>query len=254
MLVVELKSGNGDAKSRFIYADKILTPNSRSFTIQNNPIPALNSPSLNTALHPASGQGIYWGLLAGPQFSQVKRQGITKTGLNLGIVAGYRFNDQVAIESGIFYSSRHYYSDGKYFTMSKPDPTMPSNMTLMNIHGTSEVVEFPVKIRLDLAGSGRNRVFGTAGVNSFILTSEKNNYHAMVNGTPEDMARSYHKNSHYAAAGLLFSAGFEHQVLNGHLLRIEPYLQIPLKGIGVGAMPVSSTGIHIGFTRLKRNQ
>ena len=55
----------------------------------------------------------------------------------------------------------------------------------------------------------------------------------------------------YLGAEVNISAGYQH-TLNAHTdIRIEPYLQIPLKGVGVGAMPVMSTGIHIILSHKK---
>lgn len=193
--------------------------------------------------------GFYWGVLAGPQLNEVKQQGMTKTGLSIGIPVGYRLNNLVSVESGIFYSTKYYYSDGKYFNMSKPDPGMPSNMTVMDLEGKSNVLEIPLKFKLDVLNKQRNSFFVTSGFSSYLMTKENNNYHAMVNGTPEYMVRTYKETNYYTAASLEFSTGIEHLLSNKKSsIRIEPYLQIPLKGIGVGAMPVTSAGIHIGIT------
>ena len=41
--------------------------------------------------------------------------------------------------------------------------------------------------------------------------------------------------------------GYEWKAGNGLNLRVNPYLQIPLKTIGMGSMPVVSTGIYLGL-------
>ena len=32
-------------------------------------------------------------------------------------------------------------------------------------------------------------------------------------------------------------------------LRIEPYVKLPLNGLGLGSLPLRSTGIYLGITR-----
>ena len=92
-------------------------------------------------------------------------------------------------------------------------------------------------------------IFSSAGISSYLLTSEKNDYLTLVNGTEQSMAGSYKKACRYFAATFDLSIGYEHTLGTTTRLRIEPYLQIPLKGIGVGSMPVKSAGLHIGLLR-----
>lgn len=205
----------------------------------------------NSGFSERKDHGFYWGVLAGPQFSEVKNQGMTKTGFEIGIPIGYRLNKTFSIESGVFHATKYYFSDGKYFAMSKPDPSMPANMVMMDIEGKSNVLEIPLKVKVDVLNKNKSKVFATTGINSYLLTKENNNYHIMVNGTPEYMVKTYKTMSHYTAASLLFSAGYERKFFKQQTIRIEPYVQIPLKGIGVGAMPVTSAGLHIGITTSK---
>jgi hypothetical protein len=179
--------------------------------------------------------------------SEVKSQGINKTGFDIGLLAGYRFSRKISLETGLLFATKYYYSDGKYFDM-KPDPSMPPNMTLMSLKGNSKIVEIPIKVRYDFINNGKSNVFSSAGINSYVLARENNNYHTMVNGNPQDMDKSYKDVTNYTAATFYFSAGYEHRILKRNKIRIEPYLQIPLKGIGVGKMPVTSTGLHLGIT------
>jgi hypothetical protein len=32
-------------------------------------------------------------------------------------------------------------------------------------------------------------------------------------------------------------------------LRIEPYIKLPVNGVGIGSMPLRSTGVYLGITR-----
>ena len=47
---------------------------------------------------------------------------------------------------------------------------------------------------------------------------------------------------------LQLNVGYEINFKNRGSLRLEPYAKLPLKGIGIGELPLSSTGINIGFT------
>lgn len=44
------------------------------------------------------------------------------------------------------------------------------------------------------------------------------------------------------------SAGYEFAVNGKTKIRIEPYVKMPLQGIGIGSLPISSTGLYLGIT------
>ena len=66
------------------------------------------------------------------------------------------------------------------------------------------------------------------------------------------MTGSYKNVTKYFAATVDISAGYENKIGKFTSMRIEPYLQIPLKGIGVGSMPVMSAGLHVSIIKFIR--
>ena len=243
----EYKTKKRDISPVFSLRKELQKINIPRQTVMTRRLPAVNKNDIALQNAIPQNRGIYWGFTAGPQLNEVKNQGMNKTGFDLGLLAGYRFNKNISLETGFLFATKYYYSDGKYFKMA-PDPSMPPNMTLMSLKGNSKIIEVPVKFKYDFINNGRNNLFSSAGITSYLLTKETNNYHAMVNGSPQDMDKSYNDVTNYTAATFYFSAGFEHRILKRNKIRIEPYLQIPLKGIGVGKMPVTSAGLHLGIT------
>ncbi len=53
------------------------------------------------------------------------------------------------------------------------------------------------------------------------------------------------KGKPYLAGALNVSAGYTFRLQKKSDIRIEPYVQIPFKGTGVGSMRVMTTGIHL---------
>ena len=187
----------------------------------------------------------YAGIFAGPQFSEVKGQGFSKLGLSGGLVAGMRITKKLAVETGLFVSQKKYFSSGQYFNMKTVAASMSAGMRVVSLTGKSTVLEIPVKIKYDFIKTNKGNAFGTTGISSYILAKEKNNYLAEVNGSQQKINSDYLNNGKYLAAALNISAGYEYKTKQT-IIRVEPYIQIPLKGIGVGSMPVMSTGVHVG--------
>ena len=124
---------------------------------------------------------------------------------------------------------------------------MPPNMTLLSMNGSITVFEIPVRIKYDFAGGLHSNWFVSSGVSSFLVIRENNDYRTMVNGAPQNFTGHYPGHAGYIPAAADFSIGYEWYITQKTMLRIEPYWQIPLKGIGMGSMQVMTTGIGIGI-------
>lgn len=190
-------------------------------------------------------KGFYFGIAAGPSFSEVKSQGLKKAGIDVGVLAGYQLSNNFSAETGVLFSKKYYYSDGKYFNMSK----MPANMQVESLEGSSAVFEIPVKMRYRVTTGNKNYLSFSAGLSSFILTKEKNDYRLLVSGVQQNMISIYKATHSYINASVNLSVGYERKISKYSSVRIEPYLKIPLKGIGIGSMHVMSTGLQIAVTR-----
>lgn len=202
---------------------------------------------------PANGPaGLYVGAVAGPLFNEVKNQGLKKTGFSLGLIAGYRLKNRISFEAGLLFAKKPYYSAGKFFNLDKIGGSMPQGMQILSLEGCNYAWEVPVKVKYDFFQRGNGSFFSSAGITSYIMTNEKNDYLVNVNGVQQTMVSSYANKSRSFAATLDISAGYEHKIGRGKYLRIEPYIQLPLKGMGVGAMQMTSTGLRVGVARFRK--
>ncbi len=193
--------------------------------------------------------GLYYGLVAGPAMNAIEDQKMEKPGFDLGLIAGYRFSKKLSIETGILYSQKFYTTAGKYFNMKKIGSTMPAGMEVKQVQGSSRVIEIPLHFQYSLLNNSKNRFYSSAGFSSYLMTSESNKYFARLNGVDEKLYGLYKKNRGYFASTLDLSIGFEQKFGKKNNIRLEPYIQIPFRGMGVGSLQIMSTGLHIGITR-----
>jgi hypothetical protein len=191
----------------------------------------------------------YYGITAGTDFNSIKAQGSIKSGWNIGFVGGYYFNKKISIETGLRFSQKYYSTMGDYFSTKVIGPAMPAAMKIMEVDGFSKIIEIPVALRYDFIQNYKGSFFTSAGFSSYILTKEDNEYHTYMNGAEEMMYGTYKNNKQYFAASVDFGMGYSRKLGNRSYIRIQPYVQIPLKGIGVGDLQIMSTGLRIGLTR-----
>ena len=190
----------------------------------------------------------YLEMLVGPECNQIKNQGFSTAGLCGGIVVGMFLNKNLSLETGALVSQKKYYSKGTYFSMTELASSMPAGMELLSLQGKTTVVEIPINLKYNLIKKNKSIFFGTAGLSSYLLTNENNQYLAMVNGNEEKLTGNYSKYQKYFMASLNFGVGYEYKITKKISLRLDPYLQIPIKGMGIGSMPVTSAGIHLGIS------
>ncbi|MBK8610770.1 MAG: PorT family protein [Chitinophagaceae bacterium] len=189
---------------------------------------------------------VYYGVSAGVELNQVKNQGMTKAGINASALVGLQISKKISVETGVQLSQKKYYTAGKHFNAKADD--MPSNMTINSLEGTSTLIEIPVSVKYNFNKKDKG-FYGKAGVSSYIMTKEANTYKAVVSGQAQEFNGIYKNTKGYAAAEVRISAGYQRPVGKKLNIRAEPYIQIPLKGIGVGALPVTSTGLQFVLTR-----
>ena len=105
----------------------------------------------------------------------------------------------------------------------------------------------PVNIRYDLVAAKRNYAFVSAGLSSYFMQQEDYDFHYTTNsGYYSSRYRSYEVSDQYWFSVLNLSAGYERMLTRRLSLQVEPYMKLPLNGIGFGNMDLSSYGVFFG--------
>ncbi len=110
----------------------------------------------------AVSSGLYFGLFGGPNWNTIKFQTVEQTGVDIGILVGYRFNKRIAVESGFILDKSYYYSKGEYFNPSKSG--FPSNEEIKDVTGNCVMFEIPITFRYDFSIGKNHGFFANAGL------------------------------------------------------------------------------------------
>ncbi len=194
-------------------------------------------------------KGFYYGFTAGLHTSAIKKGSFQKPATDGGLLTGFRFSNRISVETGVLLSSKNYETQGENFNMDIMQSSLPSGMKITYVKGAAKMIEIPVHLRYDVIVKEKHRVYSTAGVSSNLLHKEENDYSTMVNGSEGKMKGSYGSVHRYLAATADFSLGYEMNIHSKNNFRIEPYVQLPLRGMGVGLINVKSTGLRVTLTR-----
>ena len=218
-------------------------PSAKDPVVQAQTGPKSDKPAKVSAVRE---RGIYLGLMAGPDFSTVKFQPVKNTGYSIGLIAGYRFGKHLSLETGIFWDKKQYYSEGKYFNTSKTN--IPNTVSIKDLDGSCNMFEIPVSIRYDFAFNHKGRFFITSGLSAYFMKKEGYSYNAESYGNTWSQNVSYNNSGNNLFSIIQFSAGYEYKWRKIGQIRIEPYMKIPLAGVGIGNLPIASAGLHLGIT------
>ena len=192
---------------------------------------------------------LYAGLIVAPDLSTVKMQSIKGVGTTYGVLLGYAFNKHWSIESGAYLDRKRYYTDGEYFNTK--GVRLPAYAKLDNVDGTCYMWEIPLNIRYNFNPGAKTSWFATAGFSTYLMTHENYTYayQWMNSSTVKDSTWNLKRPSQYPFSIINLSAGFEQRLGKIGNLRVEPYVRIPLTGMGTGKLPIMSAGVNIGITR-----
>lgn len=188
----------------------------------------------------------YIAALAGPDWSRVKTQRF-ETGYGTGLMLGYAVRRNWAVEAGVLWDKKVYNATGDQFKADKM--YLPPHSQLLQVNGYCRMFEIPVAVRYNWKQSTEALFFATAGAASYLMQQEDYAYTYKRYDTYYSGHKVYKDASRNWFATAALSVGYERRLGARTGLRIEPYARLPLRGVGIGSLPLASTGVFVGIVQ-----
>lgn len=181
-------------------------------------------------------------LSAGPDVSSVGLGNFGRMLITYGAGVGYKISDKFTLRTGI-YSARKLYSASPY-DYHPPDQFWQYYTSLRKVNADCRVLEFPLSLSYNIKSNEKRTWFGSLGISSYIMKRESYDYiYKNSWGTMSSWKTTIrNKNEHYFSV-LGLSAGYQKRINNTLSFTAEPYLKIPLTGVGYGKVKLASAGI-----------
>ena len=193
---------------------------------------------------------IYFNLLGGPDASRVKTENVKNIGFSLGAGLGYDINKHLAVEAAALYSDKHYKSAYKDFNNSKTN--WSSYDIIQELQGECKMIEIPVTLRYNIGTTRGHRFFAAAGLSSYIMKKESYTYDYTYTTYPGarvyNTSKSYSNSSKNWLSVLQLSAGWQKNIGKKISVRLQPYYNVPLSGVGIGSLHISGAGVLAGLS------
>jgi hypothetical protein len=191
-------------------------------------------------------KGLHIGVVAAPDMSNVKFSNTDKIGFNVGVQLEYRLSQRWSLTTGMLYTKKNYTARGKDF--NAPKGTWLDNVTLNEVEGSCFMFDIPLNVRYDLNSGSNHRYFVSMGLSTYFMKKENYDYYYQYsNGSASSRYRTYPSSDRYWFSILNLSAGFEKKLSSRFSLQAEPYLKIPLKGVGYGNIQLNSYGVYFSL-------
>lgn len=178
----------------------------------------------------------------GPDVSAVNIGDIGKINPVYGAGMRYNIGKRWTLRTGFYVEKKVY--DAKPANYHPPAGFWNYYPDLNYIDANCKVYEVPLIINYNFSRASSHFWFASAGISSYFMKKEKYYY------TPKDASVRYpydsytvnNKNQHYFSSVRL-SAGYERKFNNSISVIAEPYINLPLAGVGYGKVELYSTGI-----------
>ncbi|SFV30170.1 hypothetical protein [Thermoflavifilum thermophilum] len=183
-----------------------------------------------------------FGILTGPSWAKLPEASARYSSFAAGWMLGLQLIPRLHLETGMILSQADYNGTIENYHM----PLTPNEReNIKAIQAACKITDVPLNLQWDIFSTPRQRIFLGAGVSSYFMRKEdyRYTYKRYVPGYPWHVTLE-NVNTHYFAVGNL-SAGFEQSIDSRFSLQAEPYLKLPLSGIGYGQVKLQSFGIWL---------
>lgn len=219
-------------------------PLTKANEVANNPQQAQN-PSATKAGPKKERQngmnGLSFFVATGPDVSKAQNSKAGKVTMSWGFGVAYSLN-RFTLKTGVFSASKKYWAGPEDYKLSY---TPPPSLKFMGADANCRVIEIPVKLSYNFAVKDRSNWFAGAGLSSYLMKREDYVYEYKSNTNGNSYYHSYetkNENKHYFSV-LNLSGGYSYQLNKTFSVSAEPYLEVPLTGIGAGKVHLNSGGL-----------
>ncbi|MBI1343743.1 MAG: hypothetical protein GC171_12475 [Terrimonas sp.] len=212
---------------------------------QDMAIPVLDK-QMNIARKKRFIANISLGLSAGPDISAV---GINagKTEIVRGAGLGLSLSKRVSLRTGFYTAQKVYTAAGSDYKGSPAFMNYYPN--LKSVDANCKVYEIPLLLNYSFGQKRSHGWFLSTGLSSLIMKKETYNYYYKPNYSPDYIyyKKTFNNKNKHILSTLALSGGYQVQLNSSLSFVAEPYLRIPLTGIGEGKLHLNSAGMLFTF-------
>lgn len=195
---------------------------------------------------PARLTGLSLRLLVSPDLTAIGLHNFVRPGTNIGLLVEYQLTPRWSVQAGIMRSIKVYEASPDAYGKSVIGTWA---VQPLSVYGRCNMLDIPINLRYDLAvrprrvGGLANRWFVSGGVTTYVMLQEDYTYTYTNPADPRIRYRQWSTHTgQYEFSQLNLSVGYERSLSRRLSWQAEPFLKIPLKGVGYYKLDLLSTG------------
>jgi len=182
-----------------------------------------------------------------PDFSSVNSLAGDKPGSTIGVTLDYHFANRWYLSTGLLLDRKNYAAREQDYHVPYDFYRLNDIHNLNFVKGSFNMLEIPLNLRYDFSVTGNTLFFASAGVSSYLLTTENTNYYINMFGREICRSFNYSDMNNYLCSSINLSLGVETGISNSLSLLIAPYVKLPSRKIGFGQVQMNSVGINFAL-------
>ncbi|MGF7073387.1 hypothetical protein [Mucilaginibacter sp. 3215] len=168
-----------------------------------------------------------------------------KVGSNYGLLLSFGATKKLTITSGVVYSSKPYSTSFANYNTTynfKHDP--------IDVTADCKMLDIPVNIAYQVYGNFRNKLSVGTGLSSYLMLHEKYtyNYGDGANSAAWPQTYTVPNSKGYLLSIININATYEHKINSKFGVSVQPYMKVPISGVGYSDIKLQSTGVAVGVT------
>ena len=186
-------------------------------------------------------KGFFAGISLGPDISGLGMEKAGSWKMQYGLSAGYAFSKRISVRTGFFVGR-------KIYTAAPNEYHPPYDLAtyyprMIKIDANCLVYEIPLTVVYNFSQVKRHNWFVSAGASSYLMKDETYDYYYKNSaGNTEMRSRNFSDENNHFFSVINLSGGYNYRFNDRFFLMAEPYLKLPVSGIGYGNVKLNSAG------------
>jgi hypothetical protein len=187
---------------------------------------------------------LFLSLAAGPDLSAAGTNELGKVRLAYGALLGFTYKEKFTLRTGLMTARKIYSASPESYN---PPPVFWTYYpNLKRVEADCSVMEIPLLFSYNFGTHKKHSFSVTTGLSSYLMKRETYDYY-YLNSSGQPAHRKYtfrNQNEHYLSV-LTLAGGYQRKINNRFAVSLEPYIKVPLEGVGYGKVHLNSVGFSI---------
>ncbi len=185
------------------------------------------------------------GIGYGPDFSTVGLDNFIAPGARWKLDLGYALSPRFQLMTGVVLVNNKYKASGDEY--HAPKGYWQYDAGADEAYGECKMIDIPLNLRFNVITVGRHKAFVSSGLSTYIITKEDYyfDYYEDYPGSPDYWGTD--NASVYPFSIINVSMGYEYILKGRGSIQVEPFIKLPINGVGWGNVDLNTLGIYFSY-------